>query len=66
MIISLYASLEVSCGMLPRVCKARIYKLCKAVVFSPLSAHCETIFSRDFQGGNVTFGNTLCTLKEDL
>ena len=58
-----YASHEVSCGMLPKVCKALINYL-KHLCFLhyPLSVWSH-IFTGCSQGGKVTFGNTLCTFK---
>ena len=54
---SLYASREVICGMLTKVCRARI----NFRVFSIIRSQCEAIFSHAgcSQGGKVTYGNKL-------
>ena len=58
-----YAYREVSCGMLPKVCKARINSLKLLCFLHYLLTVRSYIFTRCSQGGKVTFGNTLCTFK---
>ena len=58
-----YASREVSCGMLTKVCRARIiYLKLSCFLHYPLTVWSH-LFTGCSQGGKVTFGNTLCTFK---
>ena len=58
-----YASREVSCGMLTKVCRARInYLKLSCFLHYPLTVWSH-IFTRCSQGGKVTFRNTLCIFK---
>ena len=58
-----YASHEVSSGMLTKVCRARINYLKLLCFLHYLLTVWRHIFIGCSQGGNVTFGNTWCTVK---
>ena len=58
-----YASREVSCGMLTKICRARIKYLKLSCFFHyPLTVWSH-ILTGCSQGGKVTLGNTLCTFN---
>ena len=63
MFVRHYASRQVSCGMLTKVCKAHINYLKRSCFLHYLLMVWSHIFPGCSQGGKVTVSNTLCTFK---
>ena len=63
MFVHHYASRKVSCGMLTKVCRARINYIKLSCFLHYPHMVWSHIFTGCSQGGKVIFGNTLCTFK---